>query len=64
LVLANIRIASSSDLPRVRRAYEEWGYKGAVEDDDVVYMAEANGALIGVVRRTHEHGVMCFAGCR
>ncbi|TMH63612.1 MAG: GNAT family N-acetyltransferase [Betaproteobacteria bacterium] len=49
-------------MPRVRRAYEEWGYNGGVDDGDVVYVAEAADAVVGLVRRTHEYGVTMLRG--
>jgi GNAT superfamily N-acetyltransferase len=51
-------------LPRLRCAYKEWGYNGSVEDGDLVYVAAANGAMVGLVRRTHEHGVTLLRGMR
>jgi len=49
-------------LPGLRRAYEEWGYEGGIKEDDVVYVAEANRAIVGLARRTHEHDVTMLRG--
>jgi GNAT superfamily N-acetyltransferase len=60
--MPTIRLASLVDLDRVRDAYVAWGYNGGVTESDLVYVAESSGALIGVVRRTREHGVTLLRG--
>lgn len=59
---AAVRRAHSDDLPRVARFYAEAGYDGGVTEDDVVFMAEVSGALVGAVRLTREHGVRMLRG--
>lgn len=57
-----IRIARPDEHARALAAYEAWGYFGGVQPENVVYLAEADGELVGVVRRTHEHGVTMLRG--
>ena len=59
---ATFRIASSTEHPRIEAAYTAWGYRGGVTPDDVVYIAERGGALLGAVRRTLEHEVTMLRG--
>jgi predicted N-acetyltransferase YhbS len=51
-----IRVARPEEHARAAQAYEAWGYRGGVRPEDVVYVAEADGELVGVVRRTVEDG--------
>jgi GNAT superfamily N-acetyltransferase len=57
-----MRITRAEEHPRVAETYEAWGYGGGVQPDDVAYVAEHVGELIGVVRRTVEHGVTMLRG--
>lgn len=57
-----IRLAQPPEYPHVREAYARWGYGGDVAAEDVVYVAEHAGRLIGAVRRTTEHGVVLLRG--
>lgn len=57
-----IRVARQEEHPRVAETYVAWGYGGGVLPSDVVYVAEENGALIGIVRRTVEEGVTMLRG--
>jgi GNAT superfamily N-acetyltransferase len=57
-----IRTARPDEHARAREAYEAWGYGGGVQPDDVVYLAEAGGELVGLVRRTREQGVTMLRG--
>jgi GNAT superfamily N-acetyltransferase len=59
---ATIRIARPEEHARAREAYEAWGYGGGVLPDDVVYLAEVDDELTGIVRRTVEHGVTMLRG--
>jgi len=63
-VSATIQIAQSSDLSRVIAAYETWGYRRGVAPGDTVWMAEAEGELIGVVRIAPENGTLVLRGMR
>lgn len=58
----SIRIADSADYASVGAAYTAWGYRGGIAPDDVVYIAERQGELIGAVRRTLEHGTTMLRG--
>lgn len=62
LVSVSVRIADSRDYDAARAAYAAWGYSGGVLDDDVVYLAERESALAGIVRRTVEHGHTMLRG--
>ena len=57
-----IRIARPEEHAGALAAYEAWGYDGGLLPEDVVYLAQADGELVGVVRRTHEHGVTMLRG--
>jgi GNAT superfamily N-acetyltransferase len=57
-----IRIATPDEYERVRAAYLAWGYDGGVSPTDVVYVAERDTELVGVVRRTREHDVIMLRG--
>lgn len=57
-----IRVARPEEHPRVAETYVAWGYGGGVLPSDMVYVAEEDGALIGIVRRTVEEGVTMLRG--
>jgi GNAT superfamily N-acetyltransferase len=57
-----IRIARSEEYAHVLQTYEAWGYGGGVQPDDRIYIAEVDGELAGIVRRTREHGVTMLRG--
>ena len=63
-IRATIRVAQSSDLSRIIAAYENWGYTRGVAPGDTVWMAEAAGELIGVVRIAPENGTLVLRGMR
>jgi N-acetylglutamate synthase-like GNAT family acetyltransferase len=46
----------------VAELYERWGYHGGLLDSDIIYVAEAAGKLVGIVRRAMEHGVLMLRG--
>jgi N-acetylglutamate synthase-like GNAT family acetyltransferase len=48
----------------VRGFYEGWHYRGEVRADDLVLIAEHDGAIIGVVRLALEHGTTVLRGMR
>jgi N-acetylglutamate synthase-like GNAT family acetyltransferase len=56
------RIANQSEYPRIEAAYIDWGYTGGVTPDDVIYVAERGEILVGIVRRTSEHGLTMLRG--
>ena len=57
-----IRIARPDEYDDVALAYRLWGYRGGVLPSDVVFVAHAGNELIGIVRRTVEHGTMMLRG--
>ena len=56
------RIAKAAEYPRIKEAYALWGYRGGVSTGDVVYVAETDGELVAVVRRTYEEGIVMLRG--
>jgi hypothetical protein len=46
----------------VLRLYEAHGYTGGATADDVLFVAESLDELVGVVRRTVEHGTTMLRG--
>jgi len=61
---AYVHLASLEDLPRVRRFYDGWRYRGEVRPEDIVLIAEQDGAIIGAVRLAPEHGTTVLRGMR
>lgn len=59
-----VRVAAPEEHGRAAELYAAWGYGGGVQPDDAVYLAEAGGELVGLVRRTEEHGVTMLRGMR
>lgn len=59
---ASIRIALHSEVNRIRAVYQQWGYGGGVTPHDVVFLAERDGEIVGIVRETEEHGVLLLRG--
>ena len=64
MIPAHVHRATLEDLPRIRRSYERWQYRGEVRADDIVLIAEQDGAIIGVVRLAPEHGTTVLRGMR
>ena len=61
---AVIRTATAADAPQVQALYAAWNYRGRVEPDDAVVVAEHEGRIIGVVRLAPEHGTTVLRGMR
>jgi predicted N-acetyltransferase YhbS len=59
---ATFRVAGPADYLRVETAYVAWGYRGDVAPEDILYVAERDGELLGAVRRTKEHGSVLLRG--
>ena len=59
-----IRTATAADAPQVQALYAAWNYRGRVEPDDAVVVAEHEGRIIGVVRLAPEHGTTVLRGMR
>lgn len=57
-----IRVAATSDHPRILAAYNAWGYGHGLSPSDTIYMLEFGSELAGLVRRTYEHGVTMLRG--
>ncbi|APV51981.1 hypothetical protein BWI17_21315 [Betaproteobacteria bacterium GR16-43] len=57
-----IRQATEHDLPAVRLAFADWGYRGNARATDTILMAEHDSELVGLVRLTPEHGVVVLRG--
>ena len=56
------RPAAPGELARLAELYEEWGYHGGILPTDVVFVAERDGACVGVVRRAWEHETLMLRG--
>ena len=57
-----IRVAAPGEIERVRAAYAAWGYDGGARPEDLLLVAERERELVGIVRRTREHGVVMLRG--
>ena len=64
MIPAHVHRARLEDLPRIRRYYERWQYRGDVRSDDTVLIVEHEGGIIGVVRLAPEHGTTVLRGMR
>ena len=60
--VARTRRARADELPRLAAAYTEWGYGGGIRADDMAFVAERDGAYVGIVRRSWESGVLMLRG--
>jgi N-acetylglutamate synthase-like GNAT family acetyltransferase len=63
-VSAEIRIGQTSDTNRILSLYENLGYRQGIAPDDTVWIAEASGEPIGIVRIAPEFGVLVLRGMR
>jgi N-acetylglutamate synthase-like GNAT family acetyltransferase len=61
-VSAVVRVARAEDLPAIHLAYAAWHYPGRALDTDRIFIAEHEGALAGIVRRTVEDGITMLRG--
>ena len=59
-----MRLGSAGDLPGVVELYREWRYRGGVQPEDRLVVAEYQGRIVGVVRLTREHGHTMLRGMR
>jgi N-acetylglutamate synthase-like GNAT family acetyltransferase len=59
-----VRLGAAADLPAVVELYREWRYRGGVQPDDRLVVAEHDGRIVGVVRLTREHGHTMLRGMR
>jgi GNAT superfamily N-acetyltransferase len=56
------RVAAAEEIPALAELYASWGYPGGMRPEDVVFVAERDGACVGIVRRTWEHGTLMLRG--
>lgn len=59
-----VRPGTSRDLPAVEAIYREWRYRGGVQPEDGLVVADDAGRVVGVVRLTREHGYTMLRGMR
>lgn len=57
-----VRFAEPHEFDRVCAAYAAWGYPARPLESDVIFTAHAGDELIGIVRRTVEHGHLMLRG--
>jgi N-acetylglutamate synthase-like GNAT family acetyltransferase len=57
-----VRVAKPSEYPRLVALYELWGYRGGITADDVVFVAERAGEVVGLVRRAAEDEITMLRG--
>ena len=57
-----VRTARAQEYPHLAELYERWGYCGGLHASDSIYVAEATGQVVGIVRRTVEHDVLMLRG--
>jgi GNAT superfamily N-acetyltransferase len=57
-----VRVATASEHPRLMALYEEWGYRGGITPDDVVFIAEEGDEAVGLVRRAGDGGIIMLRG--
>jgi GNAT superfamily N-acetyltransferase len=57
-----VRTGHPEELSRVRTTYAAWGYTACAEPNDLVFLAERDGELIGLVRRTQEYDTLMLRG--
>lgn len=53
-----VRTAAPEELGRVQATCSGWGYSYDTNPGDTVFLAEEAGQWLGMVRRTHEEGVL------
>jgi GNAT superfamily N-acetyltransferase len=58
----SIAVAAISDYDVLNRLYLDWGYRGGISRDDIVYVATVDRRTVGLVRRTSEEGVLMLRG--
>src|SRR5439155_9061050 len=59
---SSVRLAGTSEHPTLTALYQAWGYRAGIAATDVVYVAERSGEIVGIVRRSHEDGLMMLRG--
>lgn len=61
-IIINYRRATVSDQEGIRALYEDWGYTHGIALEDLIWVADADAALIGVCRVAPEQGTFVFRG--
>jgi predicted GNAT family N-acyltransferase len=56
-----IRMAETTEYPKVRELYEACNYNGGIQDSDIIVIAK-NDELIGAVRICREHNLKTLRG--
>ncbi len=64
MVRVEVRRAGADERAAVRAFYAAQGYAASIADEDVVVIAIADGAWIGIVRLAREDGVTVLRGMR
>jgi predicted N-acetyltransferase YhbS len=59
-----VRLGTSRDLAAVEAIYREWRYRGGVQPEDGLVVADDGGRVVGIVRLTREHGCTMLRGMR
>jgi len=59
-----VRLGTSRDLPAVEAIYREWRYRGGIQPEDGLVVADDGGRVVGVVRLTREHDCTMLRGMR
>jgi GNAT superfamily N-acetyltransferase len=59
---ALIRIAEEIEHPRLIDLYLRWGYRAGIASADIVYVAEQDELIVGLVRRTFENDTTMLRG--
>jgi predicted N-acetyltransferase YhbS len=59
-----VRLGAPRDLAAVEAIYREWRYRGGVQPEDGLVVADDGGRVVGVVRLTREHGCTMLRGMR
>lgn len=58
----DISTADRSEQAALQALYHCWGYGGQIDPADEVYVARDGDHIVGLVRRTFEHGVTLLRG--
>ena len=58
----SVRLAAASEYAALASLYEAWGYQAGIAADDMVYVAERMGTVVGLVRRSREDGLTMLRG--
>src|SRR4051812_4999219 len=57
-----IRIADDVEHSQLIELYRRWGYFAGIAPTDIVYVAEEDERIVGIVRRTLENGTTMLRG--